>query len=188
MSRVFMSRPLLRLFLLLLLLPGSASAADLGIAAFEGMWQGNSVSESAVSANFQLTSRDIDVTIRAGGGGGFNIVWNTVQRQKGDPNNPRAKLKSTKMQFAPLRAGVWRGADNSDPLTTASSAASPYAWAYIKDRGLRIVTLRIYPDGRHETQIYNRTLSGTGMVLEFVRNVDGVQVRQASGRLIKVAK
>ena len=149
-----MSRALLRLCLLLLFLPGAASAADLGIAAFEGVWQGSVVSESAVSANFQLTSRDIDVTIRVDGGGGFNIVWNTVQRQKGDP------------------------------LT----AASPYAWAYIKDRGLKIITLRIYPDGRHETQIYNRTLSGTGMVLDFVRNVDGAQVRQATGRLIKVAK
>ena len=149
-----MSRALLRLCLLLLFLPGSASAADLGIAAFEGVWQGSGVSESAVSANFQLTRRDIDVTIRVDGGGGFNIVWNTVQRQKGDP------------------------------LT----AASPYAWAYIKDRGLKIITLRIYPDGRHETQIYNRTLSGTGMVLDFVRNVGGAQVRQATGRLIKVAK
>lgn len=149
-----MSRALLRLCLLLLFLPGSASAADLGIAAFEGVWQGSGVSESAVSANFQLTSRDIDVTIRVDGGGGFNIVWNTVQRQKGDP------------------------------LT----AASPYAWAYIKDRGLKIITLRIYPDGRHETQIYNRTLSGTGMVLDFVRNVGGAQVRQATGQLIKVAK
>ena len=149
-----MSRALLRLCLLLLFLPGSASAADLGIAAFEGVWQGSVVSESAVSANFQLTSRDIDVTIRVDGGGGFNIVWNTVQRQKGDP------------------------------LT----AASPYAWAYIKDRGLKIITLRIYPDGRHETQIYNRTLSGAGMALDFIRNVDGAQVRQANGRLIKVAK
>ena len=179
-----MSRALLRLCLLLLFLPGSASAADLGIAAFEGVWQGSGVSESAVSANFQLTSRDIDVTIRVDGGGGFNIVWNTVQRQKGDPNNPRAKLKSTTMQFAPQRPGVWRGGNNGDPLT----AASPYAWAYIKDRGLKIITLRIYPDGRHETQIYNRTLSGTGMVLDFVRNVGGAQVRQATGQLIKVAK
>ena len=63
-----MSRALLRLCLLLLILPGSSSAADLGIAAFEGVWQGSAVSESAVSANFQLTSRDIDVTIRVDGG------------------------------------------------------------------------------------------------------------------------
>ena len=162
----------------------AAMAADLGIAAFEGVWKGNAVSESEVSANFQLTSRDIDVTVRSEAGGGFNIVWNTVQRQKGDPNNPRAKLKSTKMQFAPARAGVWRGAGSGDPL----NSAKPIAWAYVKDRSLTIVSLQIYADGRHETQIYRRSLSGTGMVLEFIRSVDGKQVRQARGRLIKVAK
>jgi len=64
----------------------AAMAADLGIAAFEGVWKGNAVSESEVSANFQLTSRDIDVTVRSDSSGGFTIVWNTVQRQKGDPN------------------------------------------------------------------------------------------------------
>ncbi len=178
-----MPRALYCLCLFLLLWPGGAFAADLAIAAFQGVWQGNAVSESAISENFQLTSRDIDVTVRAEGNGGFNIVWNTVQRQKGDPNNPRAKLKSTTMNFAPVRTGVWRGSGNGDPLTSTS----PYAWAYIKDRSLHIVTMQIYGDGRHETQIYRRTLSGTGMVLEFVRNVDGEQVRQASGRLIKVA-
>ncbi len=179
-----MPRALLRLCALLLFWPGAALAADLGIAAFEGVWQGNAVSESAISANFQLTSRDIDVTVRADGQGGFNIVWNTVQRQKGDPNNPRSKLKSTTMQFAQQRSGVWRGTSNADPLT----ANTPYAWAYLKERTLQIVTLQIYADGRHETQIYKRTLSGTGMVLDFIRTVNGEQVRQASGRLIKVAK
>jgi len=182
-----MPHAFMRLCLLLFLLPGTAAAADLGIAAFEGVWEGSAVSESAVSANFQLTSRDINITVRTSAGsgsGGFNIVWNTVQRQKGDPNNPRAKLKSTKMQFAPVRTGVWRGSENGDPLNTPT----PYAWAYIKGRTMRIVTMQIYADGRHETQIYSRTLSGLGMALEFVRNVDGVQVRQATGRLIKVAK
>lgn len=188
MPRFPMPRFLPRLCLFILLVsaaisPGG-SAASLGIAVFEGVWRGSAVSESAISANFQMTSRDIDVTVRAGANGGFSIVWNTVQRQKGDPNNPRAKLKSTTMQFASQRPGVWRAATNGDPLT----AAKPYAWAYIKDRSLHIVTMQIYDDGRHETQIYTRTLSGMGMQLEFSRNVDGEQVRQASGRLVKAAK
>jgi hypothetical protein len=179
-----MPRALLRLSLLLLLWPGTAAfAADLGIAAFQGVWRGNAVSESEISANFQLTSRDIDVTVRTDTGGGFAIVWNTVQRQKGDPNNPREELKSTEMQFTPARPGVWRAAANGDPL----DSAAPFAWAFVKDRTLHIVRLQIYADGRHETQIYRRTLSGTGMTLEFVRNVDGEQVRWVSGRLIKVA-
>ena len=107
----------------------------------------------------------------------------TVQRQKGDPNNPREKLKSTEMQFASVRKGVWRATANGDPL----NSLAPFAWAFVKDRTLQIVSLQIYADGRHETQTYRRALSGTGMTLEFIRNVDGEQVRRASGRLIKVA-
>ncbi|MBL6952370.1 MAG: hypothetical protein ISR50_07040 [Alphaproteobacteria bacterium] len=180
-----MPRVLLRLSLMLLLWPGTAAlAADVGIAAFQGVWRGNAVSESQISANFKMTSRDIDVTVRTDADGGFAITWNTVQRQKGDPNNPREELKSTKMQFTPARPGVWRAAANADPL----DSPAPFAWAFLKDRTLHIVSLRIYADGRHETQTYRRTLSGTGMALEFIRDVDGEQVRRASGRLIKVAK
>ncbi len=179
-----MPRALFRLSLLLLLWPGTAAiAADVGIAAFQGVWRGNAVSESEISVNFELTSRDIDVTVRADAGGGFTIVWNTVQRQKGDPNNPREILKSTEMQFTPARAGVWRATANGDPL----DSAAPFAWAFVRYRTLHIVSLQIYADGRHETQTYRRSLSGTGMVLEFIRNVDGEPVRRASGRLVKVA-
>ncbi|MDA1097374.1 MAG: hypothetical protein O2967_00195 [Proteobacteria bacterium] len=180
-----MPRALLRLSLLLLLWPGNAvNAADLEIAAFEGVWRGSAISESDISVNFQLTSRDIDVTVRSDAGGGFSIVWNTVQRQKGDPNNPKEKLKTTKMGFTPVRPGVWRATGNRDPL----EQTAPFAWAYVKDRTLHIVSLQIYADGRHETQSYRRELSGLGMTLEFTRNVDGEKVRSARGRLVKAAK
>ena len=184
MIRTILCRCVLLCGALLLWSGSGAVAADLDIGAFQGVWRGNAVSESDISLNFQLTSRDIDVTVRSDSSGGFTIVWNTIQRQKGDPNNPREKLKSTKMQFAPQRAGVWRGVGIGDPV----NSATPYAWAYIKDRSLTIVTMQIYADGRHETQIYRRALSGMGMTLEFVRNVDGEQVRQASGRLVKAGK
>ena len=109
-----MPRALACLCLLLLLWPSTAArATDVGIAAFQGVWQGNAISESEVSTNFRLTSRDIDVTVRTDTGGGFAIVWNTVQRQKGDPNNPREKLKSTEMQFAPVRQSVWRATSHA---------------------------------------------------------------------------
>lgn len=184
MPRAVLRLSLLPVLVLVLLWPGPAAlAADVGIAAFQGVWRGNAVSESEISANFQLTSRDIDVTVRTAAGGGFDIVWNTVQRQRGDPNNPREKLKSTKMQFTPARPGVWRATANGDPL----GSGAPFAWAFVKARTLNIVSLQIYADGRHETQTYRRTLSGTGMTLEFIRNVDGEPVRRASGRLVKVA-
>ena len=179
-----MPRLLLNIGILILVWPLAPSASNLGIAAFEGVWQGNAVSESTISANFRLTSRDIDIIVRGANDGGFSITWNTVQRQMGDPNNPRAKLKSTSMWFSPVRLNVWRSNKNNDPV----SLPTPYAWAFIKERTLEIVTVHIYKDGTHETQIYRRTLSGTGMTLEFSRTLSGKPVRSASGRLVKVAK
>ena len=179
-----MPRFLLSIGFIILVWPLTPSAGNLGITAFEGVWQGNAISESSISTNFRLTSRDIDIIVRGTDDGGFNITWNTVQRQKGDPNNPRAKLKSTSMQFSPVRNSVWRSNKNNDPV----SLPTPYAWAFIKDRTLEIVTVQIYKDGNHETQIYRRTLSGTGMTLEFSRTLSGKPVRSASGRLVKVAK
>jgi len=161
----------------------AALAADLPISAFSGKWEGSAVSESNISVNFALTSRDIGVEVRPDADG-FTITWNTVQRQKGDPDNPKEVLKSTTMRFAALRRGVWQQVDNPDPLTGDGA----FAWAYIKGKVLTISSLQIYEDGRHEVQIYRRVLSGTGMALEFVRSVEGEPVRRAAGRLIKVAK
>ena len=161
---------------------GPARAADLNIAAFFGQWQGNAVSESAISLYFQLTSRDIGVTMKPSDDG-FTLTWNTVRRQKGDPNNPAEELKSTTVRFRAERPGVWRSVDTRDPL----SSGAPYIWAHIRERTLVVNAMQINADGGYEVQVYRRTLSGTGMELEFVRVVDGEPVRTARGRLIKIA-
>jgi hypothetical protein len=167
----------------LLTMATAVQAADLPITAFTGKWQGTAISESDISVNFKLTSRDIGVEVRPDGNG-FTIVWITVQRQKGDPNNPREVLKSTEMSFDQVRAGVWQASGNADPL----ASQAPYAWAHITGNTLTINALLIYADGRHEIQMYRRSLSGSGMALEFTRTVEGEPVRRASGRLIKIAK
>jgi len=176
---------LFRLVLVLALALGSARAlaADLPITAFAGKWQGSAVSESNISVNFALTSRDIGVELRPAADG-FTITWNTVQRQKGDPTNPTEVLRSTTMRFVDQRPGVWRFADNADPL----AAEQPFAWAHVSGKTLTISVLQIYQDGRHELQIYHRTLSDLGMSLEFTRVVEGQPVRRAGGRLVKIAK
>ena len=162
--------------------PFGAAAANLAIKAFAGKWQGSAVSESDISVHFRLTSRDIDVEIKPSADG-FDITWNTVQRQSGDPGNPKERLKSTSLSFRETGPNLWAWTGNADPLTSDA----PYVWATVRERTLIISSLRIYADGRHELQIYRRTLSGTGMTLEFERLVDGQNVRRASGRLVKVA-
>lgn len=170
------------LLVTMMLCPLGAMAANVAIDAFAGRWEGSAVSESDISVHFRLSSRDIDVEVRPTGSG-FTITWNTVQRQKGDPNKPTEQLKSTTLSFRSIGTGLWASTDNGDPLTSGK----PYAWATIRERTLVISSLRIYPDGRHELQIYRRTLTGSGMSLNFERLVDGENVRQASGRLVKVA-
>ena len=170
------------LVLLLCLTAPTVAAADLSIKAFAGKWQGSALSESNISLSFRLTDRDIDVAISPTGNG-FDITWKTVQRQRGNPDNPTEVLKSTSLSFEAVRPGVWQAVGNADPIASGEA----YGWAHIKDNTLVISSLQIYADGRHEVQMYRRTLSGTGMSLEFTRNVDGEEVRYAKGRLVKVA-
>lgn len=173
----------LALALLLCLGAGSAIAADRSIAAFAGRWDGSALSESNISDDFRLTNRDIDVTIRVAGDG-FEITWNTVQRQSGNPDRPSEQLKSTSLTFKAVRPGVWLAAGSGDPVLTDQ----PLVWAHIDGATLVISSLRVYADGRHELQIYRRTLFGSGMQLHFTRSIDGEQVRQATGQLVMVAK
>lgn len=158
-------------------------AAAVDIKAFYGTWQGNAVSESAISVYFKLTSRDIGFIAKPAGDG-FEVQWNTIQRQSGDPNNPKERLKSTTVQFQPVRPGVWRATGNSDPL----GDSKPYIWARIEDQSLIVTAIAVDTAGRLESQTYRRTLSGTGMTLLFSRALDGETVRTAKGRLIKVAE
>ncbi len=160
----------------------TAVAQDLGIAAFFGKWQGHALSESDISADFQLTRRDIDVEIEASRSG-FKLAWNTVQRQRGDRDKPTENLRSTSIDFRKARAGVWRDVQARDPL----DAPQPYAWARNDGRTLVVTVLQIEPDGSDELQVYRRTLTGGLMELNFIRIVDGHQVRSARGRLGRVA-
>ncbi len=172
------------ILLLLALVVGAApaQATSAKIQAFFGKWEGNAVSESRISVNFQLTVRDINVEVGPSGGG-FLLTWRTVQRQKGSPSDPKEVLRETTLDFQPVRAGIWRAGDSRDPLVDKGA----YAWAFIDDQTLVVNVMRIGTDGRPELQVYRRTLTGGFMKLEFTRIVDGSAVRSAKGRLIKVS-
>ncbi len=159
----------------------SAARAAVTIDAFYGRWVGAGISESEVSANFQTTARDLEVVVKPHGDAGFEIVWSTVQRQKGNPDDPTEKVKSTTLQFTPAADGLWR-AGGSDPF-----AGAPFAWARIDENSLIVSTFAITEAGAGETQIYRRTLSGMGMQLDYRRVVDGELVRSAKARLSKYA-
>lgn len=164
--------------LLIALMPGVASA-QIRIDAFFGQWKGSGVSESEISANFHMTVRDLEVIVKPAPDNGFAISWSTVQRQKGDPDNPTEAVKATTLTFAASGEGAWR-ASGGDPM-----AGGQLAWARMEENTLILSTFQVSGDGHGEYQVYRRTLSGSGMELEFIRIEDGRQIRTAKARLIK---
>lgn len=161
---------------------GAAQAKDLSPAAFFGHWQGTGISETEDSIYFRVTSRDMDVRIGPAGQGGFAITWTTVQRQSGAADDPKAERKTTEIVFQPTgRKNVWKAADAVDPMD------GTYAWAVLKNATLTINTFAIQPDGAFRLHVYDRTLSGLGMTLDFTALADGESARTVSARLVKIS-
>ncbi len=161
----------------------AARAADLSINAFAGHYVGSGLARNDVSEYFDLTVRDLDVTIRPEGAG-FNIAWTTVLREGGDPDNPNIKRKSSSISFVPAgRPGVFRGAQPVDPMS-----GSAYAWARIKGQTLTVHSLVIDEHGSYTMHTYDRTLTGLGMELEFTRVRDGEPTKTVTGKLVKAAQ
>jgi hypothetical protein len=165
-------------------IPFGATAQDISINAFNGVWRGSALSESNISVHFRVTARDLDVEIRPFGAGGFTVRWATILRQKGDPNAPVEILKEAQVAFNPdkTREKVWVAATQGDPV-----AGEAFYWARLGGQTLTIYSLGIAEDGTSELQIYRRSLTGLGMQLDFSRTVDGEAVRSARGKLIKFA-
>ncbi len=160
----------------------AGAAGDLPIAAFAGQFVGKGLARNDLSEYFDLTARDLGVRI-AVRGQGFTLSWTTVLRDRGDPDNPTAKRKSTTLDFvASGRAGVFRGATPSDPMS-----GQPYAWARIKGQTLTVHSLVIAGDGSYEMHTYDRTLTPFGMDLKFTRVSDGEPTRSVTAKLTKEA-
>ena len=161
---------------------GAAEAAqDLPITAFAGRYVGTGLARNDLSEYFALTVRDLDVTIRPSGQGGFALDWTTVVRHSGDPDNPKVKRKSSALTFVPSgQPGVYRSATQADPMS-----GRPYTWARIKGNTLTVHSLTITDDGSYLMQTYDRTLTGYGMELKFTRLRDGEATRSVTGKLTK---
>ncbi len=167
--------------LLLGAVPASAQQ-DLPIAAFFGTYEGGGVAENADSQYFAVTARDFDVVIGRAADGGFTVAWTTVIRGGGNPAQPNLRHRKATRSFAPVGTkGLFRAADSGDPL-----AGKPLSWARIKGQTLSIYELQIDQDGTFELTRYDRSVSGTGMVLSFTRSRDGEPVRTVKGRLARI--
>lgn len=159
-------------------------AKDLSIKAFTGLWQGSALSENNNSANFALTQRDMDVEIRPATDGSFTLTWRTVQRQKGSADAPTEVLKTTTRTFKKAAgANVWHASTPSDPLKGGTPS-----WARVKGQTLSVYSMAVSENGSYDMLVYDRTLSGLGMTLEFTAIRDGRIRRTAKGTLVRTGK
>ena len=161
--------------------PGNAQTVPIN--AFYGKWIGSGVSQSESSIAFRYSHRDLNVTVIPAGSG-FAISWTTIQRKKGDPNNPTPVKKTSSTTYVPAgRANVWRATRALDPI-----GGRVYSWAHLKDQTLTVNSFQILPDGSYEMQVYDRSLSGLGMKLDFSRIVNGKLIRSVKGQLTKFSQ
>ncbi|MDH3235955.1 MAG: hypothetical protein OEQ29_20725 [Alphaproteobacteria bacterium] len=159
---------------------GLAAAQDISIRAFKGTWGGSAVANNRDSLYFGVTIRDLDVTITPSAEG-FQIGWTTVIRRGGTPNKPKLRKKSVEMRFVNTgRKGVWKLANSGDMLS-----GNPYGWARIQGRTLTLYVMAIDERGGYAISRYARTLSGTGMDLEFTAIRDGEPARIVRGKLVR---
>jgi len=158
------------------------AAENLPVDAFFGTFSGGGVAENRDSAYFAVTARDFDVTIR-GEGQGFRIEWTSVIRRGGDPKRPDVRhRKAVKVLQPAKKPGVFRCTDSGNPLD-----GREMCWARIEKNTLSLFLMTVDDDGIYELQQYDRTLSGSGMKLNFKAWRDGDELRSVDGRLIKIA-
>jgi len=167
-------------------LPGMtvpALAADATLEEFYGAYVGN----TSQAPNEPLMPRDLATKISPHGKNGFRLEWTTVIYRADGP-----KRKSYAVNFSPSgRPGIFSSAMRSDlfgqsePLDPLKG--DPYLWAQLNGQTLTVHAMLITDDGGYEMQTYERTLAEGGMVLRFLRNHNGVEMRTIIGKLKRVA-
>lgn len=179
LTRATVSAAIVWLVAMLATLPG-VRADTLPIDAFYGHFQGSGIAENDDSLYFGVTVRDLDVRIGPEGDG-FYVEWTSVIRGGGDPGNPDIRKRSQRIAFLPSdRPNVFTASGSTDPLN------GNLIWARLIDQTLTVNVMRIGENGSYTVQTYDRTLSGSGMTLNFVNTTDGEPRRQVEARLVKV--
>lgn len=155
-------------------------AAALDLTPFFGHYTGHSLDGDGES----VSKRDFDVTIEKSGKRGFGLSWRTfVYRSDGS-----VKKKDYSIEFrATDRDGIYTSAEKKD-MFGAKVPSDPmkgeaYLWAKIKDKRITVYGFMVTDEGGYEMQIYHRTLTDTGMDLEFSRQREDGVFRRITGAL-----
>lgn len=160
-----------------------APPPEVGIEAFFGSYEGRG---SGSAAN-QPIARDLSVSIGPAGDKGFVVSWSTAVRGVGgEPEKRKAYTISFQPTQRPgvyssaMRANVFGEKVPMDPFT-----GDPFVWARLSGKTLSVYALIILSDGDYDLQIYDRTLTPTGLDLVFSRWTDRQQVGGVTAKLVR---
>jgi len=143
---------------------------------FFGEYQGSGVASRKTRGRVSLDRRDLNISIKPFGDGGFTMTWTTVIA----PAYAQERRERTQtINFIPTtRTEVWR----SDPVTTLLSGQA-VIWARIGGGDLYVYVATMTEAGGIATSVYKRMLTKRGMRLEFARTQDGRVVRTVQATL-----
>lgn len=167
--------------LVLFAAPALAQPAPNPLAPFFGRFVGSGLSAGEDIDFLGVTRRDLDIEIRAAGDG-FTARWTTVLRTGPSREEVRTRRRENEATFAPVadRPGFYRGTQSGDLF-----AGQSIIWARLRGTTLTITEIALQQDGRLDHSIYVRTLTQTGMQLQFTRMTDGERTRIVRGRLTR---
>ena len=179
-------RPLLLLSLFAGLIIGFAAttveARPWLVDPFYGTFEG--VSDNAGEG--ELSSRDLRVTVRPGDDG-FIVEWSALMTK----TDGRVKRTEYSIAFESThRENIYQSMMRTDlfghmqPL--APMRGDPFVWATIDENTLTIYALLITVSGAQDLQIYRRTLTRSGLTLDFTRLYDTLPIRHITATLHKV--
>ncbi|MGZ9086941.1 MAG: hypothetical protein ACXW3R_15720 [Rhodoplanes sp.] len=160
-----------------------APAPAVGIEQFFGTYEGRGTG----SDDNHATDRDLSVTIEPSGDKGFVVSWSTAVRAEG---GGAEKRKAYTITFQPTqRAGVYSSAMRAnvfgERVPMDPFKGDPFVWARLSGKTLSVYALIIQADGGYDLQIYDRTLSASGLDLVFSRWIDRQQVTGLTARLVR---
>ena len=161
-----------------------ARAQEGALAPFFGTYVG--VAEVQEADGEVSERRHMDIVIEPYDEAGFRLEWVNVSLVDGRRDVPGVERRVQAVYFEPAEAGdffvesaeenPFREREQTEPMR-----GDPVRWARIDGDQLEVYSFVVRDDGRYEMQIYERSLTGQGMDIEFQRLVDGELVRRIVG-------
>lgn len=157
----------------------SPALAEANIKSFYGEYAGKITEDGKVT-------REIRLSIQPAKKEGFEIHWSTTTF-----DSAAGKTKSYSVSFVPTaRDNIYSSAMRRDLFGKLSPMdplkGDPFVWCKIQGDSLIVYSLLINDNGGYEMQDYVRTLTDTGLKLNFSRIIDGQPQKVIIGEYTRV--